>query len=121
MRRGMKVGSPRVPFLLLAFPGDALRSDPGLRCRRWAGWRREKVMVPFRRPVEAGYQATNAQLLSCHRVSSPKAIARQLKSRKFLSILGALAGGWDQDTPPGGAFTRAIPTKGMAGDSILTV
>ena len=71
----------------------------------------KRGLVPSRRLAEAGCQRSREQLLSCHRVSSPKAKARQLNSRKFPSILGTWVGGGTRNIPPGGAFARAIPAE----------
>ena len=82
------VGSARVPFLLPAFPEDSTpqwphvaTTCPGLRCRSWAGGRRENRLDPSRPPVEAGCQRSSELLLLCHRVSSPK-------QRRDNSLLG---------------------------------
>ena len=105
------VGSARVPFLLPAFPEDSTpqwphvaTTCPGLRCRSWAGGRREKRFGTVSATGRGGLPEVEGAVAFLPQSFLPKSKCETTQFSEISINPRYMGGWWHQKYSPGGCI-----------------
>ena len=111
MHCGRNVGSSRNPFLLLAHPEDSTplwphvaTTCPGLRCRSWAGGRREKRFGTVSATGRGGLPEVEGAVAFLPQSFLPKSKSETTQFSEISINPRYMGGWWHQKYSPGGCI-----------------